>query len=54
MALAAGVAMKVVSENLGHSTIAVTANVYSQATTDLAIDSADAWRPHSVAPEARN
>jgi integrase len=41
MALVAGVPMKVVSENLGHSTLAVTANVYSHVTTDLAKDSAE-------------
>jgi integrase len=41
MALAAGVPMKVVSENLGHSTLAVTANVYSHVTTELAKDSAE-------------
>jgi integrase len=41
MALVAGVPMKVVSENLGHSTLAVTANVYSHVTSDLARDSAE-------------
>ena len=41
MALVAGVPMKVVSENLGHSTLAVTANVYSHVTTELAKDSAE-------------
>lgn len=41
MALTACVQMKVVSENLGHSTIAITANVYSHVKTDLAIDSAE-------------
>lgn len=41
LALVAGVPMKVVSENLGHSTMAVTANVYSHVTTDLARDSAE-------------
>ena len=41
MALVAGVPMKVVSENLGHSTLSVTANVYSHVTTDLAKDSAE-------------
>lgn len=40
LALTAGVPMKVVSENLGHSTMAVTANVYSHVTTDLARDAA--------------
>lgn len=41
MALTAGVPMKVVQGNLGHSTLAVTANVYSHVTTDLARDSAE-------------
>jgi len=41
MALVAGVPMKVVSENLGHSTLAVTANVYSHVTSELARDSAE-------------
>jgi integrase len=41
MALTAGVPMKVVSENLGHSTLAVTANVYSHVTSELAKDSAE-------------
>ncbi|MHB1988045.1 MAG: tyrosine-type recombinase/integrase [Acidimicrobiales bacterium] len=39
--MTAGVPMKVVQGNLGHSTIAVTANVYSHVTTDLARDSAE-------------
>lgn len=41
MALAAGVPMKVVSDNLGHSTLAVTANVYSHVSSELAKDSAE-------------
>lgn len=41
LALAAGVPMKVVSENLGHSTLAVTANVYSHVTSDVARQAAD-------------
>lgn len=41
MALTAGVPMKVVSENLGHATMAITANVYSHVTSELAKDSAE-------------
>jgi integrase len=41
MALVAGVPMKVVSENLGHSSFGITANVYSHVTSELAKDSAE-------------
>jgi|NGEPerStandDraft_6_1074524.scaffolds.fasta_scaffold239847_1 hypothetical protein len=42
MALTAGVPMKVVSENLGHASIRITADVNnSHVTTDLAKDSAE-------------
>ncbi len=41
MALTAGVPMKVVSENLGHASLRITADVYSHVTTDLAKDSAE-------------
>jgi integrase len=41
MALRAGVLIKVVSRDLGHSTMAITADVYSHVTTDLALDSAE-------------
>jgi integrase len=41
MALTAGVPMKVVSENLGHSSLGITADVYSHVTSDLAKDSAE-------------
>jgi integrase len=33
--------MKVVSERLGHSTIGITADIYSHVTTSLAKDSAE-------------
>lgn len=41
VALSAGVPMKVVSENLGHSTMGITADIYSHVTTELAKDSAE-------------
>ena len=41
MALTAGVPMKVVSENLGHASLRITADVYSHVTTDLAKESAE-------------
>jgi integrase len=41
IALTAGVPMKVVSENLGHSSLGITADVYSHVTSDLAKDSAE-------------
>lgn len=41
VALSAGVPMKVVSERLGHSTIGITADIYSHVTTSLAKDSAE-------------
>ena len=40
--LAAGVPLKVVSEALGHSSIAITADVYSHVTPDLRREAADA------------
>jgi integrase len=40
--LAAGVPLKVVSETLGHSSIAITADVYSHVTPDLRREAADA------------
>ncbi len=40
--LAAGVPLKVVSESLGHSSIAVTADVYAHVTPDLKREAADA------------
>lgn len=40
--LAAGVPLKVVSETLGHSSIAITADVYSHVTPDLKREAADA------------
>lgn len=42
LALAAGVAMKVVSERLGHSTTAITADLYSHVIPAVAQDAADA------------
>lgn len=41
LALKAGVPMKVVSDRLGHSTIAVTANLYTHVYDDVAHDGAD-------------
>jgi integrase len=40
--LAGGVPLKVVSEALGHSSIAITADVYSHVTPDLRREAADA------------
>jgi integrase len=40
--LAAGVPLKVVSETLGHSSIAITADVYQHVTPDLRREAADA------------
>ena len=42
LALAAGVAMKVVSERLGHSAIAITADLYTHVAPTVAQDAADA------------
>lgn len=42
LALAAGVALKVVSERLGHSTTAITANLYTHVFPAVAQDAADA------------
>ena len=41
LSLAGGTPLKVVSENLGHSTITITANVYASVTPDLKRDAAD-------------
>jgi integrase len=41
VALSAGVPMKAVSERLGHSTMGITADIYSHVTTELAKDSAE-------------
>ena len=41
IALTAGVPMRVVSDLLGHSSLAITANVYSHVSTELAKDSAE-------------
>lgn len=41
LALEAGVAMKVVSERLGHSSIAITANLYTHVYDSVALDGAD-------------
>jgi integrase len=41
MMLTAGVPMKVVSTNLGHSAMAITADVYSHVTTELALAAAE-------------
>jgi integrase len=43
--------MKVVSENLGHCSMAITANVYSHVTTELAKDSAE-WVAAALAANA--
>ncbi|MGH8939797.1 MAG: hypothetical protein ACRDV2_10685, partial [Actinomycetes bacterium] len=42
LALAAGVAMKVVSERLGHSTIGITADLYTHVMPAVARDAAEA------------
>jgi integrase len=42
LALAAGVAMKVVSERLGHSTTGITADLYTHVVPAVAQDAADA------------
>jgi len=42
LALAAGVPLKVVSDRLGHSTIAITANLYTHVSPAVAQDAADA------------
>jgi integrase len=41
VALAAGVPMKVVSVRLGHSTMGITADIYSHVTTELSKDAAE-------------
>lgn len=41
LALQAGVAMKVVSENLGHSTLGITADIYSHVPTEMQRDAAE-------------
>jgi len=42
LALSAGVAMKVVSDRLGHSTTGITADLYTHVAPALALDAADA------------
>jgi len=49
VALSAGVPMKVVSDNLGHSAMRITADIYSHGITDLARESAE-----RVAPALQN
>jgi integrase len=41
LALAAGVAMRVVSERLGHSTIGITQNLYTHVFDELSRDAAE-------------
>jgi len=50
--LAAGVPLKVVSETLGHSSIAITADVYAHVTPDLRREAAEAQeRAHRARSE---
>jgi integrase len=50
LGLAAGVSMKVVSEQLGHSNIAITSDIYSSVSADLALDAAE--RTAAIVPRA--